>query len=145
MNGQFNFKPGPFYGRPEDTFEEWIDQFERYAVFANWDENRQFNALCNMLQGSAALYLKKIDLDDVNTTDRLKQALAAKYQLQPSQIFQMRQQIMNSNQGDRSVVSFSNELCNLCNKLNMDDEEQMHIFKKGLKPVVMSQQLPIHF
>lgn len=84
-------------------------------------------------------YLKKLDLEDINTIAQLKEAFTAKYQLQPSQVFQLRQQAMNAEQGNQDVASYAMTHTRVCNKLNIDEEEQMHLFIKGLHSHIQRQ------
>ncbi len=49
-----SFKPGPFQGQSGDNVIDWLDQFQQYAEFANWDGHRRYRALRNMLQGKCS-------------------------------------------------------------------------------------------
>ena len=131
------FKPLPFTG--SEDIEEWLDAFARYSDYANWDENRRYNAIRALMKDNAAQWLQRQEgLVDLAA---LQQALIEKYQLQPAQIFQLRQQLVTVEQGNKDVRAFSDEVTYLCHKLGVDEEGQLHAFIKGLKLEIKQQVL----
>ena len=136
----FNFKPRPFTGTSEDI-DDWLDAFGRYADFANWDANKRYNALKSQLQEGAARWLRRQDLDELNSFDLLKEALATQYGLQPAQLFKLRQHLISRKQkSSESVADYAEDVGNMCFKLGIE-EDHMHYFIQGLKQTIKKQVL----
>ena len=135
---QNHFKPQPFTGK-EDV-DAWLNSFTRYADFANWDDHRKYFALKTMFKEGAAQWLQRLDHEGVvNDYDLLVAAMREKYQLQPSQIFQLRQQLLGKTQGPLDVSTYAEEVEHLCHRLNIDEVGQLHYFIKGLQPKIRKQ------
>ena len=135
---QNHFKPQPFTGK-EDV-DAWLNSFTRYADFANWDNHRKYFALKTMFKEGAAQWLQRLDHEGVvNDYDLLVVAMREKYQLQPSQIFQLRQQLLGKTQGPLDVSTYAEEVEHLCHRLNIDEVGQLHYFIKGLQPKTGTQ------
>lgn len=135
-SGMNEFKPTPFTGR-EDV-EEWLDTFQRYASFANWNNERCLRALRAAMKEQAAQWLRQQQIEDY---DELKEALLNKYQYKPPQIFQMRQELANMTQDKKNVNDYAELVASLCHKLNIDEDGQLHAFVKGLRNDIKKQVL----
>ena len=59
----------------------------------------------------------------------------------PTFPFQLRQQLAATEQGNRGVRVYSDEVAYLCHKLGVDEEGQLHAFIKGLKLEIKQQVL----
>ena len=86
------------------------------------------------MQEGAAQWLRRQDLEQLNTFELLKTELENKYRMQPVQRFQRRQELMSrSQERTESVAHYADEIGNSWFKLDISQEETMHYFIKGLR------------
>ena len=52
-----SYKPNPFTGKQDIV--QWINAFEPYAEFVNWNQDKMFRGLKNMIQEQAAQWLSE--------------------------------------------------------------------------------------
>ena len=87
------FKPEPFKGSTDQDVDDWLDTFSRYAEFANWESTEKYSTLKSLMQEGAVQWLRRQDLEQLNTFELLKTELENKYRMQPVQRFPRRQRV----------------------------------------------------
>ena len=89
------FKPEPFKGSTDQDVDDWLNTFSRYVEFANWNQQKKYSALESLMQEGAAQWLRRQDLEQLNTYELLKTELENKYRMQHVQRFQRRHELMS--------------------------------------------------
>lgn len=137
-----NLRPQPFDGSKSQDVNDFIDAFERYAAFADWNDRKKARGLKTMLKDNAAKWLSRQNLaDEVDYAD-LRQAIIDKYQLSQTQLFQMRTELtqISQKQGE-AIDDFAERVEQLCNRLQVEDIDKTHHFIQGLQDSIKQHVL----
>ena len=88
-------QPPVFRGSPTDDFDEWLQKFQRYAIFNRWTPEQQLNGFMMFLEGSALRVCQRQTPEVRGNLEALEQALRQVY-VSPHQQFLIRRQELNN-------------------------------------------------
>ena len=130
-------QPPVFRGSPTDDFDEWLQKFQRYAVFNRCTPEQQLNGFMMFLGGGgggSALRVCQRQTPEVRgNLEALEQALRQVY-VSPHQQFLKRQELNNRTQGPlESLENYLDDVDARAARLQLTDAETMQRFVQGLR------------
>lgn len=143
-----SLRPNKFLGDPSEDIELWLEAFSRYSDHAQLTPQRRLSCLKALLGGAASVWLRSLDEDDdddnvmLNNYDRFVVALRVQFELTASSKFQLRQRLRDRRQSPGEPVhAYATALIQLCQRLRVGDDEQLHNFVQGLLPLIKAHVL----
>ena len=125
-------QPPVFRCSPTDDFDEWLQKFQRYAIFNRWTPEQQLNGFMMFLGGSALHVCQRETPEVRGNLEALEQALRQVY-VSPHQQFLRRQELNNRTQGPlESLKNYLNVDARAA-RLQLTDAETMQCFLQGLR------------
>ena len=126
-------QPPVFRGSPTDDFDEWLQKFQRYAIFNRWTPEQQLNGFMMFLGGSALRVCQRQTPEVRGNLEALEQALREVY-VSPHQQFLRRQELNNRTQGPlESLENYLDDVDARAARLQLTDAETMQCFVQGLR------------
>ena len=114
--------------------EDWLDSFERYAMFNNWTEDQQSLALMMFVGGYAKRFCQKQPEDIRADIELLKATLRDAFSSE-HQNFLRRQELNARMQGSNEPLEeYIDDIDAKAQKLRLTDNETMQCFMQGLQP-----------
>ena len=126
-------QPPIFRGSAKDDIEDWLDSFERYALFNHWTPEEQLLGLMMFVGGNAKRFCQRLPNDTREDIDMLKEALREGFTSE-HQNFLRRQELNARKQGvEESLDTYVDDIDARAQKLHLTDAETMQCFIQGLQ------------
>ena len=131
-----SFSPKPFYGKVGEDAETFLQEFDKYSIYRELDNNKSVALLRLLLKGGAGEWLERLTVHQKNDVDRLREAIKERYGR--SKIVKhrtARELFMIKQQADQDVESYISACVKLSSSFGEQSENMaMYSIMGGLKP-----------
>lgn len=129
-----------FHGHANEDPAAFLEKFDFYAKFSNWDEKKVVLAFPLCLMGPSLQWFMSLANKDqiIKGKDDLYKLFHNRF-LSKSDNFLLRQTLNKRKQSPTETVeSYAADIRNKCRRLAINDDEALHKFIEGLKPELQS-------